>query len=247
MRLCGKVALVTGAGRGLGKAIAMRLSEEGAKVVIADLAEESCRAVQEEIAKKGGEALAIACDVGKREQVEPLFAKIVEAFGTIDILINNAGITRDALLNDLTDDQWDAVMNVNLKSMFLCTQLATRIMSEQKASGKIVNIASIAGEMGNPGQTNYAASKAGVIGMTKSLAKELAKKNICVNAIAPGFIDSEMTQAVPDKVKEYFIKQIPLGRMGKPAEIAAACVFLASSEADYITGQVLRVNGGWYL
>lgn len=246
MRAGGKVALVTGAGRGLGKAIAMRLAEEGAKVVIADLAAENCYAVKEDIEKKGGEALAIVCDVCKRDQVGALFDKIIEAFGTVDILINNAGITRDALLKDLTDEQWDAVMNVNLKSMFLCTQFAAKIMSENLI-GKIVNIASIAGEMGNPGQTNYAASKAGVIGMTKSLAKELAKKNICVNAIAPGFIDSEMTQVVPEKVKEYFIKQIPLGRMGKPGEIASACVFLASNEADYITGQVLRVNGGWYL
>ena len=245
MRLQGKVAVVTGAGRGIGKAIALRMAAEGAWVVVSDLNGASCQTVQKEIESLGGRALAAACDVGRRQDVEAMMGQAAVAFGRIDILVNNAGITRDGLLADLTDAQWDEVLNVNLKAMFVCGQTALKYMTG--SGGKIVNIASIAGEMGNIGQTNYAASKAGVIGMTKSLAKELAKRNICVNAVAPGFIDSEMTQVVPDKVKEYFVKQIPLARMGKPEEVAAACVFLASSEADYITGQVLRVNGGWYL
>ena len=246
MRLNDKVAVVTGAGRGLGKAIAAKMAQEGASVAIVDVNYENCCSVQAEILEQGGRALAIACDVTKREAVVSMTMEVVKNYGRVDILVNNAGITRDALITELTDEQWDAVMNVNLKSMFICIQNVVKVMIPH-SKGKIVNIASIAGEMGNPGQTNYAASKAGVIGMTKSLAKELARKNICVNAVAPGFIDSEMTQAVPDKVKEFFVKQIPLGRMGKPSEIAAACAFLSSDEADYITGHVLRVNGGRYL
>lgn len=246
MRLEEKVAVVTGAGRGIGRAIAERLAAEGAKVVVADMNLEACQEVKGAIERRGGAAIAVACDVSKRDAVAKMTAAAVDAFGRIDILVNNAGITRDGVIDALTDEQWDAVMNVNLKAVFLCIQTAIKHMPPEEG-GKVINISSIAGEMGNIGQTNYAASKAGVIGATKSLAKELAKRRICVNAIAPGFIDSEMTQAVPDKVKEFFIKQIPLGRMGKPSEIASACVFLASDEADYITGQVVRVNGGWYV
>lgn len=246
MRLEGKVAVITGAGRGIGKAIAVKMAAEGARVGVVDVSPENCRIVVAEIQDQGGSAASFVCDVSKRDAVEAMLQEVVQVFGPPDILVNNAGITRDALITDLTDDQWDAVMNVNLKSMFIGIQTVLKHMVPD-VNGKIINIASIAGEMGNPGQTNYAAAKAGVIGLTKSLAKELAKKGICVNAVAPGLIDSEMTQGVPDKVKDFFIRQIPLGRMGKPAEIAAACAFLASEEANYITGQVLRVNGGWYL
>jgi 3-oxoacyl-[acyl-carrier protein] reductase len=246
MRLQNKVAIVTGAAQGLGKAIALRMSQEGAKVAVVDVNYELCQGVKTEIESAGGKAIAIKCDVSNRDDVAYMVSETASIFGTIDILVNNAGITRDGLIMDLTDQQWDAVMNVDLKSVFLCTQNVLNIMLPQQ-SGKIVNIASIVGEMGNMGQTNYAAAKAGVIGVTKSLSKELASKNITVNAIAPGFIDSEMTAVIPDKVKEFFIKQIPLRRMGKPEEIASACVFLASDEANYITGQVLRLNGGWYV
>lgn len=246
MRLKGKVAVITGAGRGIGKAIAVKMAAEGARVGVVDISCENCQTVVAEIQNLGGSAATFVCDVSKRDAVEAMLQEVVQVFGPPDILVNNAGITRDALIADLTDDQWDAVMNVNLKAMFISIQTVLKHMAPG-VNGKIINIASIAGEMGNSGQTNYAAAKAGVIGLTKSLAKELAKKKICVNAVAPGLIDSEMTQTVPDKVKEFFIRQIPLGRMGQPAEIAAACAFLASEEANYITGQVLRVNGGWYL
>lgn len=246
MRLQDKVAVITGAAQGIGRGIALRMAQEGAKVVVADVNYDLCQVVKAEVETAGGQALAVKCDVSKREDVEAMVAETVKAFGTVDILINNAGITRDGLIMDLTDEQWDAVINVDLRSIFLCTQTVLQYMIPQQ-SGKIVNIASIVGEMGNMGQTNYAAAKAGAIGMTKSLSKELARKNITINAIAPGFIESEMTAAIPDKVKDFFIKQIPLGRMGKPEEIASACVFLTSDEANYITGQVLRLNGGWYV
>lgn len=246
MRLQGKVAVITGAGRGIGRALAVCLAAEGARVAVCDIDDGACRSVAAGIEATGGAALAVACDVSRRDGVEAMMARAAETFGGVDILVNNAGITRDALIADLTDEQWDAVMAVNLKATFLCAQAAIKHMSPD-GGGKIINISSIVGEMGNLGQTNYVASKAGVIGLTKALAKELARRKICVNAIAPGFIDSEMTQAIPDKVKEFFIRQIPLARMGRPEEIAAACVFLASGEADYITGQVLRVNGGWYI
>lgn len=246
MRLKDKVAIVTGSGRGLGKAIILRMAEEGAKVVVTDVNYEACLVTKSEIEDLGGSVIAVKCDVSQRAEVENLIEETVKAFGKIDILINNAGITRDSLFLEMTDEQWDSVLTVDLKSMYLCSQAVLRHMSPQM-SGKIVNIASIVGQMGNMGQTNYAAAKAGAIAMAKSLAKEFAKKNIQVNAIAPGFIESEMTTVIPDKVKEFFIKQIPAGRMGKGSEIAAACVFLASGEADYITGQVLSVNGGWFV
>ncbi|QDR80282.1 3-oxoacyl-[acyl-carrier-protein] reductase [Sporomusa termitida] len=246
MRLQDKVAIVTGAGQGIGQKIAVRMAKEGAKVVVVDVNYDLCHNVKAEIEKAGDVALAIKCDVSKRDDVEDMVAETVNKFGTIDILINNAGITRDGMIMDLTDQQWDAVMNVDLKSVFLCSQTVLKHMIP-KQRGKIINIASIAGEMGNVGQTNYAAAKAGVIGATKSLSKELARKNITVNAIAPGFIETEMTAILPDKVKYFFVKQIPLARMGKPEDIASGCVFLASDEADYITGQILRINGGWYV
>jgi 3-oxoacyl-(acyl-carrier-protein) reductase len=246
MRLNGKVAIITGAGRGIGRGVAVAMALDGAKVVVTDVNLDNCQAVKREIEGLGRQAIAVKCDVSQRDEVAAMVAEAAKAFGKIDILVNNAGITRDGMITDLTDEQWDGVMSVNLKSMFLCIQAVLNYMAPQQ-SGRIVNISSITGEMGNIGQTNYAAAKAGAIGMTKSLSKELARKQITINAIAPGFIDTEMTQAVPDKVKEFFIKQIPLGRMGKPSDIAAACVFLASDEADYITGQVLRVNGGWYV
>ncbi len=246
MRIKDKVAIITGSGRGIGKAIALRMAEEGAMVVVTDVNYENCLAAKAEIEGAGGKAIAVKCDVSKRSDVEALVDATIKAFGRVDVLVNNAGITRDGFITDLTDEKWDMVLEVNLKSMYLCIQAVAKHMVPQ-LSGKIINIASIVGEMGNMGQTNYVAAKAGAIGIAKSLAKELAKSQIQVNAIAPGFIDSEMTAAVPEKVKEMLIRQIPAGRMGKTSEIAAAAVFLASEDADYITGQVIRVNGGLYV
>jgi len=243
MRLQDQVAIITGAGQGIGKGIATRFASEGAKVVVVDLNYDNCAAVQSEIEAMGMNAIAIKCDVSKRAEVEDMVEEVVRVFGTVDILINNAGITRDGWFMKMTDDQYDAVLNVNLKSMVLCAQSVLKYMIPQQ-SGKIINMASIIGEMGNAGQTNYAVAKAGVIGLTKTLAKEFASKQINVNAVSPGFIDTEMTLKIPEKMREDILKTIPLGRSGKPLDIANACLFLASSEADYITGQVLRLNGG---
>ncbi|MBP1764818.1 MAG: fabG 2 [Firmicutes bacterium] len=243
MRLQDKVTIVTGAGQGIGKGIAMRFASEGAKVVVVDLNYDHCAAVQSEIEAMGMTAIAIKCDVSKRAKVEAMVEEVVRMFGTVDILINNAGITRDGWFMKMTDEQYDAVLNVNLKSMVLCAQSVLKHMIPQQ-NGKIVNMASIIGEMGNAGQTNYAVAKAGVIGLTKTLAKEFASKQINVNAVSPGFIDTEMTLKIPEKMREDILKTIPLGRSGTPLDIANACLFLASNEADYITGQVLRLNGG---
>ncbi len=243
MRLQDQVAIITGAGQGIGQEIAMRFAAEGAKVAVVDINYDHCLAVQAEIEAMGLKAIAIKCDVSKRTEVESMVEEVVKEFGTVDILINNAGITRDGWFMKMTEDQYDVVMNVNLKSMVLCSQSVLKYMIPQQ-SGKIVNMASIIGEMGNAGQTNYAVAKAGVIGLTKTLAREFASKQINVNAVAPGFIDSEMTLKVPEKIRAEILKTIPLGRSGKPLDIANACLFLASSEADYITGQVLRLNGG---
>ena len=243
MRLSGKVALITGGGRGIGREIALALADEGADAVIWDVnlgdAQNTCK----EIESKGRKAASEQVDVTKYDKVEEAINKTLDKFGKIDILINNAGITKDNLLMRMGEAEWDAVINVNLKGTFNCTKAVSRPMVKQR-SGKIVNIASIIGLIGNKGQANYAASKAGIIALTKTTAKELASRNIQANAVAPGFIQTEMTAKLPDELKQEMLKAIPLARMGAPADVAKACVFLASGEADYITGQVLVVDGG---
>jgi 3-oxoacyl-(acyl-carrier-protein) reductase len=246
MTLKDKVALVTGAGRGIGEAIALTLAREGAHIIVNDFDQAGAQATVAKVEALGRQALADGANIADRGQVKALFQSIKDTFGRLDILVNNAGITRDGLLLKLSEEHWDQVMAVNLKGVFNCTQLAAEMMREQ-AYGKIVNLSSASAQMGNIGQVNYAASKAGVIGMTKTLAKELAKFNINVNAVAPGFILTPMTEAVPDKVKDYLIKGIPLGRAGSPEDVADAVSFLVSEKSAYITGQVIACNGGMYV
>jgi len=246
LRLKGKVAIVTGSARGLGKAMALKMAAEGAKVVVCDLNYEGCVAVKEEIEQNGGKALAVRCDVTSREEVAALVAQTMDNFSQIDILVNNAGITRDAQIIKMTDQQWDEVINTNLKSMFICIQEVIKVMIPRNY-GRIVNITSIAALEGNFGQTNYAAAKAGIIGLTKTLSKELGRKGITVNAVAPGFMDTEMTKTIPAHIQEQLLARIPLRRAGQPEEAAEAVVFLASDAASYITGQTLSVNGGLYV
>lgn len=244
MMLEGKVALVTGGSRGIGRAVALRLAQEGAAVAInyagnAKAAEE----VKAAIEANGGKAILVQADVSSSESVDAMVKAAVEAFGTIDILVNNAGITRDGLLMRMKEEDWDAVLNTNLKGVFLCTKAVSKLMMK-KRTGKIVNMASVVGVTGNAGQANYSAAKAGVIGFTKTMAKELAARNITVNAIAPGYIETDMTAVLPDGVKEAMTKNVPMGRGGKPEDIANAVLFLVSDCASYITGQVINVDGG---
>ena len=244
MKLQGKNALVTGGSRGIGKSIALALAKEGANVIINY---SSNPATAEEVIKEiealGVKGLAVKGNVANQEEVKEMLEKIEEVFDGVDILVNNAGITKDNLFIRMKEEEWDQVMDVNLKGVFLCTKAVTRKMIKQKF-GKIINISSVVGVMGNPGQANYCASKAGVIGFTKSIAKELAGKNICVNAIAPGFIDTDMTAVLSDTVKDEMLKHIPLKRYGKPEDIANLVVFLSSDDSNYITGQVIQVDGG---
>lgn len=241
-RLKDQVALVTGASRGIGKAIALALAAEGASVVVNyTSSQDAAQALVETIVKAGGKALAIKADVAQHEQVEALVKETLAQLGRIDILVNNAGITRDTLLLRMKLEDWQAVINLNLTGVFLCTQAVSKSMLKQR-SGKIINIASVAGQMGNPGQANYSAAKAGVIGLTKTLAKEFASRGITVNAVAPGFIETDMTEGLK---AEEILKIIPLGRYGKPEEIAGMVAFLASDPAaNYITGQIFNVDGG---
>ncbi|MFJ7404827.1 MULTISPECIES: 3-oxoacyl-[acyl-carrier-protein] reductase [unclassified Lysinibacillus] len=243
-KLEGKVAVVTGASRGIGRAIALKLADEGAKVIVnysgsQAKAEEVVAAIQ----ANGGEALAVQASVSKTEEVSALMGAAVKTFGSLDILVNNAGITRDNLLMRMKEDEWDDVLNTNLKGVFLCTKAVTRQMMKQRA-GRIINISSIVGVAGNAGQANYVAAKAGVIGLTKTTAKELASRNILVNAIAPGFIETEMTEQLPQDLKQGMLTQIPLAKLGQPEDIAKAVVFLASDDANYMTGQTLHIDGG---
>jgi len=246
MTLEHKVALVTGAGQGIGKATALMLAEEGADVIVNDVNEKAAEATAQEIEKLGKKTLVHAANVAVRQQVEEMFALIETEFGRIDILVNNAGITRDGFLLNLTEEEWDLVMDVNLKGVFNCTQLAAGMMSEQNA-GRIVNLSSATAQMGNIGQVNYAASKGGVISITKTLARELAQYNINVNAVAPGFIETQMTDPVPDKVKKQFVNSIPLKRMGKPQDVARLIKFLVTDDSAYITGQTIACNGGLFM
>jgi len=245
MRLKDKVAVVTGSAQGLGKAIVTDMVKEGAKVVIVDVNEEGALAVMDEIKEMGGEAIVVKCDVTDRIQVEALVQATIDAFGKVDILVNNAGVIRDSTLKKMSDEQWDTVITVNLKSVFLCTQAFSGYMTDQ-GWGRIINLSSIAGTAGNFGQTNYSATKAGIIGITKTLAKELGRKGVTVNAIAPGFMNTEMTKSIPEEVVQRMLKNIPIGRMGEPSEVAAAAVYLSSNEAGFINGVTLNINGGEY-
>ena len=241
-----KVAVITGASRGIGRSIALALAEAGAKIVAVDLDPVATAAIVAELKEKGTEAIAVIGNVTVTEDTEKMIDAAVAAFGRVDILVNNAGITRDGLLMRMKDEDWDAVLSVNLKGAFLCSRAASKVMTKQRY-GRIINIASVVGQMGNAGQANYCASKAGLIGLTKSNARELAKRNITVNAVAPGFIATAMTDALPEKVREELTAQIPLARLGSAEDIAHAVVFLALEKSAYITGHVIAVNGGMYM
>jgi 3-oxoacyl-[acyl-carrier protein] reductase len=241
-----KVALITGASQGIGRDTALALAEAGAKVAVAARNEEKLAALVAEIEAAGGSALAVKMDVADGEQVKAGFKQVLEKFGRLDILVNNAAITRDGLAMRMKPDDWEAVLKTNLTGAHLCIQQALATMMRAR-SGRIINISSVVAQSGNAGQANYVAAKAGLIGLTKAIAIEIASRNVTVNAVAPGFIQTPMTDVLPDKVKEELKTRIPLGRMGSPREIAAAIVFLASDEAAYITGHVLNVNGGMHL
>jgi 3-oxoacyl-[acyl-carrier protein] reductase len=246
VELLGKVALVTGGAQGIGKAVALLLARNGADSVVSDVNLERAEETSREIESLGRKAMAIKADVSRVGDVEGMVQAILEKFGKIDILINNAGIARDKLILRMTEEDWDAVLGVNLKGTFNCTKAVIKHMSKQR-SGKIVNIASVVGEMGNAGQANYSASKAGVIGFTKTVAREFAQRGINVNAIAPGYIQTSMTDALPDKAKEELKRMIPMERLGQPEDVAQAVLFLVSEASSYITGHVLNVNGGIYM
>ena len=243
MTLSGHVALVTGASQGIGKACALRLAKAGATVAVAARNREKLDEVAGEIAAAGGTAAAFVLDVADEEQIKTVFKAAIAQFGKIDILVNNAGITRDQLVMRMKRADWDAVIQTNLTSAYLCTQQVTSSMLKQRW-GRIINVASVFGQMGQAGQANYAASKAGLIGLTMAIARELASRNITCNAIAPGFIETAMTEVLSGEFKEGALKMIPLGRTGTPEEVAHAVEFLASEEAGYITGHVLNINGG---
>ena len=243
MRLKGKVALITGGARGIGQAIAMTFAKEGADIVVADVTLEIAQKVASEIEGLGRKALALEMDVTNYDLVEAGINKILDKMGKVDILVNNAGITKDNLILRMSQAEWDAVINVNLKGTFNCIKAVSRPMVKQR-SGRIISIASIIGLMGNPGQGNYAASKAGIIALTKTIAKELASRNINANAVAPGFIQTEMTAKLPEDIKKKMLEAIPLAKLGTPQDVANVCLFLASDESSYITGQTITIDGG---
>ena len=244
MDLTGKVALVTGASRGIGQAVAVELAKAGADVIVNYIGNEAvAQETVEKVEALGRKALKIKADVGNADEVQAMVDEARAAFGHIDVLVNNAGITRDGLLIRMKDSDWDDVLNINLKGVYLVSKAVAKLMVKQR-SGRIINMTSVSGVTGNVGQANYAAAKAGVIGFTKTCAKELAARGITVNAVAPGFIETAMTDVLPEKIKEGIAATVPLGRMGQPEEIAGVVTFLASDFARYITGQVLNVDGG---
>jgi len=246
MSLNDKIALVTGAAQGIGRDIALGLAKDGANVAICDVNLEAAQKTTSDIEAMGRKALALKANVASSAEVTAMIDQVVATFGRIDILVNNAGITRDGLILRMKDEDWDLVLSINLKGSFLCTKSALKYMTKQR-SGTIINIASIVGAMGNAGQANYVASKAGLIGLTKTIAREYANRNVTANAVAPGFIDTAMTQALSEQVRTDLAKQIPLGRLGSSEDVASAVRFLASPAAAYITGQVIHVNGGMYM
>ncbi len=241
--LKGKIAMVTGSGRGIGRRIALEMAGCGADVAVLDIDEQSASSVSGELSALGVRSRAFRCDVSDSAEVEKVVEEVLRDFGRIDILVNNAGITRDTLLLRMKEEEWDLVLRVNLKSAFNCTKAVARHMLKQK-SGRIINISSVIGLMGNAGQANYAASKAGLLGFTRSVARELASRGITVNAVAPGFIQTEMTAVLPEEVKKRLMEQVPLGSLGLPEDVAVTEAFLASDKARYITGQVINVDGG---
>ena len=244
MLLDGKVALVTGASRGIGRAVAIALAKAGALVAVNYAGNvKAAEEVQQIITQAGGKAILVQGDVAQAEVVDEMMKTVMDEFGRIDILVNNAGITRDGLLMRMKECDWDAVIDTNLKGIFHCTKAAAKHMMKAR-SGRIINMTSVVGLIGNAGQTNYAAAKAGVTGFSKSVAKELASRGITVNMVAPGFIDTDMTAVLPEKVREEMVKGIPMGRMGTPEEVAEAVLFLASDQASYITGQIINLDGG---
>jgi len=243
MRLEGKVAIVTGGSRGIGKQICLRLSREGAKIAIFDIEEALLKEVAAQIKDIGSEVLPLGVDISNFEKVDRAVKKVIDRFERTDILVNNAGVNEDKLLLRMREEDWDKVLQVNLKGTFNCLRAVIRTMVKQR-EGRVINISSVIGLRGNIGQANYAASKAGIIGLTKSVAKEVGRYGITVNAIAPGFINTSMTEKLQEKEKEKFISQIPAGRMGKPEEVANLVSFLASDEAGYITGEVIKIDGG---
>lgn len=243
-RLAGKVAFVTGASRGIGRAIALALAEQGAAVLVNyNGSRERALEVVAQIEQNGGQAEAVGCDVADYAACGKLVEEVIAKYGHVDILVNNAGVTRDNLILRMSEEEYDKVLDTNLKGAFNTIRHLSRYFLKQRG-GKVINISSVSGVMGNAGQSNYSASKAGLIGLTKSVARELAGKGICVNAVAPGYIDTDMTEALPEKARESLLQMIPMGRIGKPEDIAQTVVFLAGKEADYITGQVICVDGG---
>jgi 3-oxoacyl-[acyl-carrier protein] reductase len=246
MEFKGQVALVTGSARGIGRAIAEAFARKGVALAIADVNLDEAKATSADLAKIGIKTMALRIDVSNSREVITAFEEILKEFGRLDILVNNAGITRDGLLLRMKEEDWDAVIDVNLKGVFLCAKEAVKAMAKQRY-GRIVNIASVVAFMGNPGQANYSASKAGIVGLTKTLAKEYASRGITANAVAPGFITTAMTDALPENVKEEMKKAIPMARFGTIEDVANAVVFLASPSSGYITGQVIHINGGMYM
>ncbi|HEX77092.1 MAG TPA: 3-oxoacyl-[acyl-carrier-protein] reductase [Dehalococcoidia bacterium] len=243
MHLESRVAIVTGSARGIGQAIATKLAEHGATTIINDLDGGGAEQTAAQIRARGGQATAIVADISQADEAKRLVDETMASYGRLDILVNNAGITRDSFLLRMSEEDWDRVLNTNLKGAFLCSRAAVRPMMKQ-GWGRIINISSVAGVMGNAGQANYAAAKAGLLGLTKTVAREFASRGITVNAIAPGFIDTEMTRPLSEAVKQEFLRLIPVGYAGSPEDVAQAVLFLASEEARYITGQVLHVDGG---
>jgi len=247
VKLTGKVAIVTGAGRGIGSAIARKLASEGARVAVnysrsAEAADEVVRGIVE----AGGEAIAVQADVANSEQVAGMFKAVIERFGSVGILVNNAGVTRDKLILRMSEDDWDTVLDTNLKGVFLCCKTAAPLFVKQR-HGVIVNVGSVIGKVGQAGQVNYSASKAGLVGLTKSLAKELGSRNVRVNAVAPGFIETEMTEVLKQEFKESILKQIPLSRFGSAEDVANVVTFLCSEDAAYVQGEVISIDGGLFM